>query len=69
LCMCRPQVRGTAWMKGNGASDVKDACPKATELDLSRNLFEEWREVADVCEQLQSLKILRIEYVCCDSAM
>jgi hypothetical protein len=69
LCMCRPQVRGTAWMKGNGASDVKDACPKVTELDLSRNLFEEWREVADVCEQLQSLKILRIEYVCCDSAM
>jgi hypothetical protein len=55
-------------MQGNGASDVKDASAKVTELDLSRNLFEEWKEVADVCEQLQSLKILRAEYVCYDSA-
>ena len=44
-----------------GLTDVKDASPKATELDLSRNLFEEWREVASICEQLDKLKSLRVE--------
>ena len=50
-------------MQGKGGSDVKEACPKAVELDLSRNLFEEWREVASVCEQLERLRNLRVEYV------
>ncbi|KAJ4296738.1 hypothetical protein N0V90_006786 [Kalmusia sp. IMI 367209] len=45
-----------------GLTDVKEACPKAIELDLSRNLFEEWREVASICEQLEKLKSLRVEY-------
>lgn len=44
-----------------GLTDVKEACPKAIELDLSRNLFEEWREVASICEQLEKLKSLRVE--------
>jgi len=46
-----------------GLNDVREACPKAVELDLSRNLFEEWREVASICEQLNKLKSLRVEYV------
>lgn len=66
LCMWRPEARrlqeggtgGDGWMK---ASDVKEACPKAIELDLSRNLFEEWREVAGICGQLDKLKSLRVE--------
>jgi hypothetical protein len=48
------------WEKG--PTDVQEACPKAVELDLSRNLFEEWREVASICEQLKKLKSLRVEY-------
>jgi hypothetical protein len=61
LAMCRPEVRGGAWMERADATDVRDACPKAVELDLSRNLFEEWREVADICAQLERLKNLRVE--------
>lgn len=61
LCMHRPEARGTKWMEGGEKSDVKDACPKAIELDLSRNLFEELREVAAICEQLPGLRSLRIE--------
>lgn len=42
-------------------SDIKNTCPKAIELDVSRNLFEEWREVASICEQLDKLRSLRAE--------
>tara|TARA_R110002003_G_scaffold128_2_gene12044 strand:+ start:22586 stop:23236 length:651 start_codon:yes stop_codon:yes gene_type:complete len=63
LGMWRPEVRGQGWIEGKGANDVKEACPRAVELDLSRNLFEEWREVASVCEQLERLRNLRVEYV------
>ncbi|KAF2793341.1 RNI-like protein [Melanomma pulvis-pyrius CBS 109.77] len=42
-------------------SDIKNTCPKAIELDLSRNLFEEWREVASICEQLDKLRSLRVD--------
>lgn len=65
LCMESPGVRLKAGEEGwmPGSTDVKDACPKAMELDLSRNLFEEWREVASICEQLDRLWSLRVEYV------
>ncbi|CAO2650380.1 Nn.00g016720.m01.CDS01 [Neocucurbitaria sp. VM-36] len=66
LCMCRPEARtlqeggksGEPFMEG---SDVKEACPKAIELDLSRNLFEEWREIAGICGQLENLRSLRVD--------
>jgi hypothetical protein len=61
LCMHRPEARGTGWITGGEKSDVREACPKAVELDLSRNLFEEWREVVGICEQLLELKSLRVE--------
>ncbi|KAF2631912.1 tubulin-specific chaperone E [Macroventuria anomochaeta] len=66
LRMWRPEVRQGArtddeleWPQN--ATDIKDACPKTYELDLSRNLFEEWREIAAICEQLDRLKILRVD--------
>lgn len=46
-----------------GLTDIKDTCPKVYELDLSRNLFEEWREIASICEQLDKLRSLRVECV------
>ncbi|KAL6708420.1 hypothetical protein ACN47E_002683 [Coniothyrium glycines] len=61
LCMWRPEARGEKWAQGGVLTDVRDACPKVVELDLSRNLFEEWREVAAVCEQLERLRSLRID--------
>lgn len=63
LCMERPEARlkdgADGWAEG--LTDVKEACPKAKELDLSRNLFEEWREVASICEQLEKVWSLRVE--------
>ncbi|KAF1835521.1 RNI-like protein [Decorospora gaudefroyi] len=61
LCMHRPEARGIQWLEGGEETDIKDACPKAVELDLSRNLFEEWREVAAICEQLPELTSLRVD--------
>jgi hypothetical protein len=61
LCIHRPEVRGTRWVEEAEKTDVREACPKAVELDLSRNLFEEWREIAGICEQLGELKSLRVE--------
>lgn len=69
LCMWRPVARlGErqnledlgCWPEG--LTDIKDTCPKAIELDLSRNMFEEWREIASICEQLDKLRSLRVEY-------
>lgn len=68
LCMARPEARLSSraaeelsWSEG--LTDISDTCPKTIELDLSRNLFEEWREVASICEQLPKLRSLRVEYV------
>ncbi|KAF2120745.1 tubulin-specific chaperone-like protein E [Lophiotrema nucula] len=68
LCMSRSIARSkesqlesdaTSWP--TDLTDVKDACPKTIELDLSRNLFEDWREVASICEQLGKLRSLRVD--------
>lgn len=39
--------------------DASDLCPKATELDLSNNLFEHWTNVLDISRQLPNLKELK----------
>jgi hypothetical protein len=68
LCMSRPIARqreqknaGEPLVWPDNLTDIKDACPKTIELDLSRNLFEEWREIASVCEQLDRLTSLRVD--------
>ncbi|KAL2794756.1 hypothetical protein BJX66DRAFT_303101 [Aspergillus keveii] len=40
--------------------EIERICPKITELDLSRNLFTAWENVADVCGSLERLKLLRL---------
>ncbi|KAF2401344.1 hypothetical protein EJ06DRAFT_529475 [Trichodelitschia bisporula] len=51
-----------AWNSSSPSSDkptdISDVCPKIVELDVSRNLFEEWHEIASVCEQLPNLRRL-----------
>lgn len=68
LCMSRPVARATGRREEDGPdvwptdlTDIKESCPKTIELDLSRNLFEEWREIASICEQLEKLRSLRAE--------
>jgi hypothetical protein len=68
LCMSRPSAtlkarqsltKEDAWPMN--LTDIKDTSPKVIELDLSRNLFEEWREIASICAQLDRLRSLRVE--------
>ncbi|CAI6247490.1 unnamed protein product [Periconia digitata] len=63
FCMERPIARRKSGVDSwpVGLFDIKEASPKAIELDLSRNLFEEWREIASICEQLENLKSLRVD--------
>ncbi|KAF2656635.1 tubulin-specific chaperone E [Lophiostoma macrostomum CBS 122681] len=40
--------------------EIKRTCPNITELDVSRNLFEEWNEIVQFCSQLERLTSLRV---------
>jgi len=66
LCMAQPitdDVR-RAWVTGRDvelSNVIRDVCPNIVELDLSRNLFEDVREVATICEQLNKLTDLGIK--------
>jgi len=40
---------------------VREVCPKIVELDLSRNLFEDWEEVVHICRELDNLRSLRLK--------
>lgn len=55
-----------------GDKSVKETSPLITELDLSRNLFEEFGQVVKICQELESLRSLRLKCVlstltCCMS--
>jgi len=66
LCIARPQARSSerpaAGLESrSNARDVLDTCSKVVELDLSRNLFEEWDEIIDICKQVPRLESLRAD--------
>ncbi|KAI9864795.1 MAG: hypothetical protein M1813_002565 [Trichoglossum hirsutum] len=42
------------------AEEIRQTCPKIIELDVGRNLFEQWIDVVHICEGLKGLKSLRI---------
>ncbi|KKZ61899.1 hypothetical protein EMCG_03598 [[Emmonsia] crescens] len=44
----------------NELESIAKTCPKIVELDLSRNILRKWANVADICEQLKHLKILKL---------
>lgn len=44
---------------GNDGRTISQVCPKVTELDLSRNLFEHFGAIVDICSELPLLKVLR----------
>ncbi|EHL01251.1 putative Tubulin-specific chaperone E [Glarea lozoyensis 74030] len=43
-------------------SFIKKTCPRVSELDLSRNLFEDFETVLRICGELDSLTTLRINW-------
>jgi tubulin-specific chaperone E len=44
-----------------GEKRIKEVCPKIVELDLSRNLFEYYDEIMNICRELEHLKVLRLK--------
>ena len=44
-------------------SDLEKQNLKIIELDLSRNLLEDWREITAIYKSLRYLKSLKLEYV------
>jgi hypothetical protein len=46
----------------DGQQSIGQVCPKVRELDLSRNLFERFGTVAEICSELRSLRSLRVKY-------
>lgn len=47
----------------DGDKSIKETSPLIFELDLSRNLFEEFDQVIKICQELDGLKSLRLKYV------
>ncbi|KAH8428139.1 uncharacterized protein LDX57_005844 [Aspergillus melleus] len=41
--------------------EIQRTCPKITGLDLGRNLLTSWTDVQGVCDQLKSLKVLKLK--------
>ncbi|CCF32093.1 tubulin-specific chaperone E [Colletotrichum higginsianum] len=46
-----------------GDKGVKETSPLIAELDISRNLFEEFGQVVKICQELDSLRSLRLKCV------
>lgn len=61
LCIHRPEARSRVLETEKWPSEIVDACPKVRELDVGRNLFEDWAEVLDICRQLPRLTKLRVD--------
>ncbi|KAJ9647769.1 hypothetical protein H2199_001543 [Coniosporium tulheliwenetii] len=67
LCIARPSSRKFTAVSEDSeapldsADDVRRTCPRIAELDVSRNLFEEWREILSICRQLDRLGSLKVD--------
>ncbi|KAK5657116.1 hypothetical protein OQA88_3644 [Cercophora sp. LCS_1] len=40
---------------------ISQVCPKVVELDISRNLFDQFGTVVDICSELKALEVLRVK--------
>jgi len=67
LRVSRPQLRKLHQsytrdaVEQDTGQDVLKASPNIVELDLSRNLFEDWDEITDICRQLYNLRSLKVD--------
>jgi hypothetical protein len=48
----------------DGQKSIGQVCPKVRELDLSRNLFDRFGPVVEICSELPLLRNLRVKCVC-----
>lgn len=45
----------------NPSKTIRETCPKIVELDLSRNVFDDFEVVAHICGGLENLRTLRFK--------
>lgn len=50
--------------RNKACREIGETCAKIAELDLSRCLLSQWRDVADICGSLERLRVLKLKYVC-----
>lgn len=48
----------------DGQLSIGNVCPKVKELDLSRNLFDRFGPIVEICSELKLLRNLRVKCVC-----
>jgi hypothetical protein len=48
----------------DGDQVISQVCPKVRELDLSRNLFERFGPIVQICSELKLLRTLKVKCVC-----
>lgn len=66
LCVAGILPHDGRMQKDTARRETKATCPKIAELDLSRSLLSRWADVADICEPLKRLRVLKLKYVSLD---
>lgn len=58
------QVAHATDLARDGGQVISQVCPKVRELDLSRNLFERFGSIVQICSELKLLRSLKVKCVC-----
>lgn len=61
LCVAGVLAQDDPVQRDAARREIEVTCPKIVELDLSRNLVRSWADVADICERLSRLRVLRLK--------
>ena len=63
LCLRGAALDRDQSTKKQAQHEIAKSCPKIQELDLSRNLIEDWDDVANICQPLKYLRVLKLRLV------
>ncbi|RMJ22483.1 hypothetical protein PHISP_06639, partial [Aspergillus sp. HF37] len=60
LCVAGVLAEDDPVQSDTARREIEATCPKIAELDLSRSLLSRWADVADICEPLKRLMVLKL---------
>jgi hypothetical protein len=58
------QVAHASPPSGQDEQSIGQVCPRIKELDMSRNLFDRFGPVVEICSELKLLRSLKVKCVC-----
>jgi hypothetical protein len=61
LCVAGVLAEDDPVQRDTARREIEATCPKIAELDLSRSLLSRWADVADICDPLKRLKVLKLK--------